>query len=259
MAVPASQWAADAAKNELSIVEYGRVYLRYRMHTSDRKGDEVREVVESKDGPVARLVMKDGKPLTPEVDQWEHDRLQAMLDSPATYLKHIRNEMNNKKMGADLVKLMPEAMLYSYAPGQPQRAARTAGEPPEIVIDYEPNPAWTPPSMAADALTGVKGRAWIDSRSHFITRMEGTVFRGVNFGFGFLAHIYPGGKLEFEQQPATEKRWVFTKFVQRINVRAMMVKQIKDDSNVESFDFRQVQPMSYQDAVKLLLSEPLPR
>ena len=258
LAVPAKQWAIDAAKNELSIVDYGRVYLRYRMHTVDRKGDETREIIESKDGPVARLVLKDGHPLTAEVDQWERGRLQEILDSPSAYFKHVKNEMNNKKMGAELVKLAPDAMLYSYAPGQPQREGRPPGAPAEIVVDYEPNPAWTSPSMTADALTGVKGRAWIDPRSHCITRMEGTVFRGINFGLGFLAHIYPGGMLWFEQAPAADNRWVFTKFVQRVNVRALLVKQIKDDSEAESSDFRTVKQMSYQEAVKLLLSEPLP-
>ncbi len=39
-------------------------YLRYRMETVNEKGNQVRDVIESKDGTVARLILKDGKPLT---------------------------------------------------------------------------------------------------------------------------------------------------------------------------------------------------
>jgi hypothetical protein len=51
----------------------------------------VRDVIESKDGTVARLIMKDGKPLTEEQDKDERERLNDMIASPAAYFKHVRN------------------------------------------------------------------------------------------------------------------------------------------------------------------------
>ena len=41
------------------------------METINEKGHQVRDVIESKDGTVARLILKDGKPLTPEEDKGE--------------------------------------------------------------------------------------------------------------------------------------------------------------------------------------------
>ena len=38
-----------------------------------------------------------------------------------------------------------------------------------------------------------------------------------------------------------------------------MVKTIKEDADTQNSNFTQVQPMSYQEAVKLLLATPLPR
>ncbi len=254
----ASHWAADAAHNEIKIINYGHFYLRYREHTRDSKGDHVRDMVESREGPVARLILKDGRPLTPEEDQAEHDRLQAMLDSPAAFAKHVKNDASGKKMASDLIKLMPEAMEFSYAPGQPQRAERQAGpdDPPEIVLDYKPNPEWTPPNTTSEALTGLEGRVWIDPQARILTRMEGTVFRGVNFGL-FLAHIYPGGKLTFEQTKVSNQRAIFTHFTEHLNIR-VLVKALKEDSEIEASQFTPVPEMSYQDAVKLLLATPLP-
>jgi hypothetical protein len=255
LAIPPKQWATDAAQHELGVIQYHSVYLRYREHTVDAKGDRVRDLIESKDGAVARMILKDGRPLTPEEDQYEHDRLQAMIDSPAAFARHIRGDATGKKMGADLIRLLPDAMIYSYTAGQPQRPAHTVGEP-EIVMDFKPNPEWHPPDTTSEALTGIEGRVWIDPQTHYLTRMEGTVFRGVNFGL-FLAHIYPGGKLTFEQAPATEKRWIFTSFTEHVDVR-VLVKTLRENTEIEGSQFSEVPSMSYQDAIHLLLATPLP-
>jgi len=258
LAVAPKEWATDASINELKVINYEHSYLRYREHTKDAKGDHLRDVIESKDGAVARMIMKDGRPLTAEEDQWEHERLQAMLDSPLAYAKHEKGDATGKKTGADMIKLMPEAMIYTYAPGQPQRTDRVVhgDDLPEIVLDYKPNPAWTAPNMTADALTGLEGRLWIDAKTHYLTRMEGTVFRPVNFGL-FLAHVYPGGKLTFEQTKASEQRWIFTRFTEKVEIR-VLVKRLTEDTDIEAANFSTVPEMSYQDAIRMLWATPLP-
>ena len=258
LGVAPKEWATDAAMNELKVLNYGRSYLRYREHTRDAKGDYLREVIESTDGSVARLIMKEGRPLTAEEDQWEHERMQAMLESPAAYAKHVRGDVSGKKMGLELIKLAPEAFIFSYVPGQPQRPDRVmhGGDLPEIVLDYKPDPNWTAPTMTADALSGLAGRLWIDAKTHYLTRMEGTVFRPVNFGL-FLARIYPGGKLTFEQTRVSETRWIFTKFSEKLDLR-VLIKTLKQDMDIEAFGFSPVPEMSYQDAIRMLWATPLP-
>ena len=46
----------------------------------------------------------------------------------------------------------------------------------------------------------------------------------INFGWGMVAHIYPGGKLVLEQTDAGGGRWIFTHFTEQLTVRALMVK-----------------------------------
>jgi hypothetical protein len=248
------QWATDAAHNEVKALLYAHSYLRYREHTVDIKGDYVRDIVESKDGSVARLILKEGRPLTPEEDAGEHDRLQAMLDSPAAFAKHVKGEANGRKMGADLIKLTPDAMLWDFTPGQPQLPGHT-GEP-EIVLDYKPDPAWKPPTTTSEALTGIRGRLWVDPRTHVLTRIESEVFHGVNFGL-FIVHIFPGGHLFLEQTRVSDQRTIFTHFSEHVDIRVLF-KQMKEDSDIEASDFTPVPEMSYQDAVKVLLATPLP-
>jgi hypothetical protein len=246
----------EAAANELVALHHKGSYLRYRMETVNERGDQVRDVIESKDGTVARLILKDGKPLTAEQDKAERQRLNDMIASPAAYAKHVKNTESEKSMADKLIPLMPDAMINTYTPGQPQ-SGRNGGAP-EIVLDYKPNPKFVPPNTQAQALTGLQGRVWIDAKTHYVVRMEGTIFRPVNFGWGMLAHIYPGGKVEMNQTSVGDNRWIFTDFSMELSVRALMVKKLDIHSSAKTSNYQKLGPMSYQDAIHLLLAAPLP-
>jgi hypothetical protein len=246
---------AEAAANELVALHHKGSYLRYRMETVNERGVQVRDVIESKDGTVARLLLKDGKPLTPEQDKAERQRLEDMIASPAAYAKHVKNGESEKSMADKLVPLMADAMINTYTPGQPQ-SGRNGGAP-EIVLDYKPNPKFVPPNTQAQALTGLQGRVWIDAKTHYVVRMEGTIFRPVNFGWGVLAHVYPGGKVVMNQTNVGDNRWIFTDFSMELSVRALMVKKLDIHSSAKTSNYQKLGPMSYQDAIHLLLATPL--
>lgn len=256
LSIPPRSWVVDTVARELEALHHKGSYLRYRMHIVDAKGDQVRDVIESRDGVVARLILRDGKPLTDEQDKAESQRLNDMVANPSAYAKHVHADDSGKKIADSLMRLMPDAMTYTYVPGQPQTGHNPGMT--EIVIDYEPNPKFHPPTTTAEALTGLRGRAWVDSNTRQLVRMEGNIFQGINFGWGMLAHIYPGGNLMIEQADTGNGRWIFTKFTERITVRALMVKTLNIKTDVDSSAFQPVPEMSYQDAIHLLLSTPLP-
>ena len=256
LSLPPRSWAVDAAANELIALHHLDSYLRYRTRTVNDKGEQIRDVVESRDGTVARLISRDGKPLTDEQDKAERQRLNDLLASPSNYARHVRNGETDRKTADRLVPLMPDAALFSYTPGQPQTGTNNGAL--EIVLDYKPNPKFVPPNTEAEALTGLEGRIWVDAKTHYLVRMEGTIARPVNFGWGMLAHIYPGGKVALNQTSAGGNRWIFTDFSMRLSVRALMVKNLIVHSNVSASNVQTIGPMSYQDAIHLLLDTPLP-
>ena len=256
LSVPPRNWVVETTARQLEAIHRRSPYLRYRIHIVNAKGDQVRDTIESRDGSVARLILRDGKPLTEEQDKAERQRLSNMLKDPDAFAKHIKDSESGRKIADQLIRLMPDAMIYTYVPGQPQTGKHPGTT--EIVLDYEPNPKFHPPTTTAEALIGLKGRAWIDSKTKLTVRLEGNIFRGVNFGWGMLAHIYPGGKLVLEQTDVGNGRWNYTHFMERISVRALMVKTLNIQSDIDAWDFQQVPEMSYQDAVRLLLDTPLP-
>src|SRR5690348_13419040 len=141
LAVPPRMWAVDAVNNELIALHHPGSYLRYHMHIVDEKGDMTRDLIESQEGPVARLILRNGRPLTDAEDKDERRRLNDMIAHPSDFARHIKNEDTGRKIADDLLRLMPDAMLYTYVPGQPQTPDGTGTQ---VVLDYAPNPKFKP-------------------------------------------------------------------------------------------------------------------
>ena len=255
--VPAHQLAFEAAALEVRGLEPQQNDRRFRSHTINNRGDLTRDTIESRDGTVARLIAVDSRPLTPAEDAAERSRLQAMLDSPATFARHVRNEQSNKKQAIEMIKLIPDAMLFTYAEGQPQPS--TIPKPADLIaLDYVPNPAWSPPGLTAEMLTGLRGRLWLDQHTHHIVELDVSVFRPVNVGFGVLAKVFPGGTVMMTQTTPVQDRWPIAELTEHVSLRALMVKTYKEDAQIHNSGFTQIPPLSYQEAVKLLLATQMP-
>ena len=247
-----NSWVEAAVRNELASIQDESHPIRYFMRKVDRKGDITREVIESAQGNVARLIQRDGKPITVVEDTAERSRLNSILASPDDFLKHEQREGAGRAYAIQLIKLLPEAGLYTYAPGQPQPPGATS---PQIVIDFRPNPQFHPPTMVSELLTGLKGRVWIDARTATMTRIEGDVLRPVNFGWGVVARVYPGGHMEFEQTLVEGKRWAYSHLDMNITVREVMLRTVNDKTKMSAWNFELLpSPLSYQDAVHALLA-----
>jgi hypothetical protein len=248
-------WADAAAQHELAILRDDSRPLRYSTRKVNEKNDTTRVVIESEQGNVARLVERDGHPLTAAEDTAERSRLNDILSSPEAYLKHEKKGDAGKDYTAQLLRLMPHAMIFSYAPGQPQPAGATA---PQIVLDFQPDPAFHPPTMVSEVLTGLAGRVWIDARTGVMTRIEGKVLRPVNFGWGIIAKVYPGGTVEFEQASIDGKRWAYTHVAEHATLREMMVRISSEKVEMTAWGFNVLpRPMPFQEAVHALLAMPV--
>ncbi len=251
------EWVQAATDQEVNIIQQtGSQAVRYREHKIDSKGDTTREVIVSKQGTVARLVERNGKPISATEDAAERARLQSDLDSPGNFLAHHRHDAGNRADETQMVKLLPQAMVYQFTPGQPQLPGVSGRE---VVIDYRPNPDFHPPNMLADLLTGIAGRVWIDEATHTMVRIEGHVLKPVNFGFGMVAHIYPGGTLELEQTQAAAGRWMYSRMEEHVTVRVAMVKTIPENVRIASSDFQVTNvPIGFEDAIRELLAMHIP-
>lgn len=255
---PARSWAVDCANNEALVIQHPNSYLRYRLRTVDGKGDQLRDQLETPEGTVSRLIQRDGRPLTPQEDSAERARLQGLAASPSSFARHIRRDEDNRKSGIVLIRMLPDAMLWSYATGQPQLPGHQAGTPELIVLDFKPDPGWSPSTLESEMLTGLAGRVWIDPISRNMVHLEANLVRAINLGWGILAHIYPGGTVTLQQTNTGGQRWIMDHVVEQFAMQALMVKSVKQRFVSDAADFQAVSPMGYQQAIKALLDTPLP-
>jgi hypothetical protein len=250
-------WAEAATANEQRIIDDdGNFPLRYRMRKVDEKNDTTREIIESRQGTVARLVQRNGEPITAAEDSAERERLNTALNSPSDFAKHHKRDNAARGYSMQLVREMPRAMIYTYTPGQPQLPNFFD---PQVVLDFTPDPHYHPPSIVAEALTGLQGRVWIDRKSKHVLRIEGRVLKAVDFGWGMLARVYPGGTIEFEQASAGGDRWIYAHLREDITIREMMLKTVRQRAAMDAADFQLLPaPVSYQEAIRLLLAMQIP-
>jgi len=259
MDVPARSWVESAAQNELQIIkDNGKLPLRFRVHKIDSKGDIIREVIETRDGNVARLVERNGQKLTAEEDAAERDRLKEILASPGDFIRHHKRDDPIRTDSLQLVSQMPQAMIFTYVPGQPQLQGASSRQ---IVIDFEPDTKYQTAETIDNLLTGVKGRMWIDAQSHHMVRIEGRITHPVNFGWGIVGKIGEGGTIVLEQAQANASgdRWVYSQLNTHLSMRFFLVKTVEMNDKMIQYDFRPLPAvMSVQEAVRTLLAMPVP-
>lgn len=248
-----ARWAEMAASNEESVINYdANEPVRYKMRKVDRKGEVVRELVETKDGAIQRLLERDGQALTAEEDQAERKRLQDLLSDPADFFRRVRRDEGAHTYAVELLRSMPKAMLWSYAPGQPQLAGvlRRA-----VVLDFAPDPHFKPPSLVTEALTGVAGRVWIDTETDHVLRIDGHILHPINFGWGgVLARIQEGGTVTLDQREVG-RRWLYSHLSEHLAIREVLVHTVKEDAEVTASDIEALPaPLTYKEGITFLLS-----
>jgi hypothetical protein len=82
-----------------------------------------------------------------------------------------------------------------------------------------------------------------------IVRIEGDIFQPVNFGWGILGRLNPGGRFVIEQAPVGNGRWEVTHRVLRFTGKVLLIKDLNIDEESRNTDFQAIPPLSLADAV----------
>jgi hypothetical protein len=239
----------DASWNELHAPKAGRSFS-YRQRKEDPKGVIVKRIVETKDGDVARLLEKDGKPLTAEDNQAELDRLNNLLAHPEIQEHRHKKEQEDNARGDEMVRMLPDAFLYTFA-GMVQ-----GPNGPCYRLEFKPNPAFTPPDREGEVYHGMVGELWVDQAQERLAKIDAHLISDVNFGWGVLGRLYKGGSILVQNQDVGLHHWETVHMKLRLQGKLLMMKSV-DYSTTEDFSEFQVQPqeLSYQEGIRLLEKE----
>jgi hypothetical protein len=240
----------DASWNELHSTKPGRSFS-YRQHKVDPKGSAVKEIVETKDGDVARLIEKDGRPLPPEQEQAEIDRLNNLLAHPEVQEHRHKKEQEDSARGDEMVRMLPDAFLYTFD---------TMVEGPNGLcyrLKFRPNPAFTPPDRQGEVYHGMVGELWVDQAQLRLVKIDAHLISDVNFGWGVLGRLYKGGSILVQNADVGLHHWETIHMKLNLQGKLLMLKSV-DFSTTEDFSDFKIQPqeLGYQEAIRLLQKIP---
>ncbi len=249
-AIDPAKIVRDASWNELHSTKPGRSFS-YRQHKVDPKGSAVKEIVETKDGDVARLIEKDGKPLPPEEEQAEIDRLNNLLAHPEVQEHRHKKEQEDNARGDEMVRMLPDAFLYTFdgmVEGPNGLCYR---------LKFRPNPAFTPPDREGEVYHGMVGELWVDQGQLRLVKIDAHLISDVNFGWGVLGRLYKGGSILVQNADVGLHHWETIHMKLRLQGKLLMMKSV-DYSTTEDFSDFKIQPeeLGYQEAIRLLQKIP---
>lgn len=245
---------SEAVDFQLADLRHKDYSLRYQLHRVDAKEDSVREVIETADGNVARMLLRDGKPLTLQQASDERKRLESI--TPASLRRHHRGAQDSDNYGVELISALPVAMLYTRTPGQPQAAGIAR---PQVVLDYEANPDYKAQTVSQSLLHGLAGRMWIDAETHHLLRIEINVTHDLNLMAGILARVYSGGSVTYQQHALGNGHYAYDHIEMSLRLRELIVKNVPFHSSLTATQVVALPTrLALNDAVQMLLAAPAP-
>lgn len=223
--------------------------MRYRLHKTSPRLSSTKEIVETRDGDVARLLSIDGEPLSAEDEQKEQARLDALLANPSLQQHRKQSEDSDTARAMKVLRVLPSAFLYQFA------GTATAASGPVEKFTFKPNPRFDPPDMETGVLTAMAGEIWIDPAQERVVRLAGSLQQDKEIAFGIVA-LDKGGWIEINQADVGGRQWRIVHMKLKMNGRVLF--KTKNSDSVQ--DYTEFAPLpadlSYKQAIQMLRTIP---
>ena len=222
--------------------------MRYRLRKTSPRLRSTKEIVETRDGDVARLLSINDQPLNQADEEHEQARLQALIDNPSLQQHRKQSEDSDTARAMKVLRVLPSAFLYQFA-GTAATAAGTVEK-----FSFKPNPRFDPPDLETGVLTAMAGEIWIDPVEERVVRLSGSLQQDKEIGLGIIGELDKGGWIEIDQADVGEHQWRIVHLKLVMNGRVLF--KAKNSNSVQEYsEFQSLPPeMSYKQAIQMLRS-----
>ena len=225
-----NQFIHQIVENELKAEADDHSHWMYRIHKEDEKGAQDRQVIETKDGSLAKTLLINGQPLTPEQRVNDEDRMKKLVSDPEERAKRERRAKQDEDKARQLLKAIPNAFIFKYD-GQDGELTR---------LTFAPNPNYSPPTRELTVYHAMKGKLWVDANAGRLAMIEGQLTEDVNFGWGLLGHLDKGGTFKVVQKNVGENHWDTVLLDLNMQGRAVIFKTLTVKQKQILSDFKRV-------------------
>jgi len=242
----AHELVARALATELRTAQDPAHPMRFVLRKASPRLTTTKQIIETRDGAVARLVAVYDRPLDASQERTEQERLDGLLSDPGRQQRRKENEESDFGMVMKLLRMLPRAYLYEYAgPGQ-----GPTGRVEKFT--FRPNPGFSPPDLESEALTAMSGEVWIDAAQDRVTHLEGHLQQDTEYGWGILGKLDKGGWIVIEQADVGGRQWRIARFKMQMNLR-ILFKTKNIDTEEEMTQYAPVAVgMDYRQAIRML-------
>lgn len=195
----ARELVKDVTRKEQFARKNPENYYKYVQVEKSADGTKTSIRIETPSGEIGEVVSVDGKPPSAQQCRKGANALKKLTADPKLQQRQAREQKEQSDRIDTLMAAVPDAFIFNYQAKQPD--ARW------IVIKFRPNPAFQPPSHEAALLKGMRGTLWVDPASHRLAKIDGTLSKDVNFGWGFLASLHQGGHFAMQQSLVPGGSW----------------------------------------------------
>jgi hypothetical protein len=223
-----------AANNEIKAnnVQY---YCMFKDTTEYKDHSITKEILRTSQGGLTTTLLLNGKPLTAEERQKEDAKLQKFAnDTEARRKRREANKADDKRAEVMLTSL-PDAFLYTYV------GTDHGPNGEELVhLRFRPNPSFNPPNHETMVYLGMQGDLIVDRKAMRIAKIDGTLFKDVDFGWGILGKLDKGGKFIIVQRDVGGGDWEEVQETLQFSGKILLIKSLTIWSTETMTDFRPV-------------------
>jgi len=222
-------------------------YLVWTDRVQKPRGSVTKLMVNTPQGILSRVIAINDQPLTSEERRQDDERINRLLD-PAKMKDKFKKQQEDREHVEHLLYAMPDAFECEYAIPAQENTLR---------LECSPNSAFAPHDYETQLLLGMKAEIAIDRTEKRITRIVGTLFKDVTFGWGFLARLKSGGRVEIAQSKVVGKHWGLTRLQLNFEGHLVMVKPLHIEETKSCWNYRTVPGMTVEQALEFLRSSPV--
>ncbi len=232
--------------NELKPQGESRGRWMYRVEREQQGKKKAKEVVQTGQGSLDRLVAVDGQPLSAKEQQEEKERIGNLVRNPAEQQKLEQTRKKDAEQCKAFFKMLPDALTFIFA----------SRDGDVIKLNYRPNPSFQPPSREARVFHEMEGELWVHETQRRLVRIRGQLVADVNFAGGLLGHLEKGGHFNVEQRELSPGQWDLTFMEVDMKGKALFFKTIDVNEKEYRSDFRTVPDgLTLAEAAEILSNE----
>jgi hypothetical protein len=220
----------DVIYNELQDRERDS-YWQYRGKRVTPSQNTVREEIETRQGPIFRVLERDGKPLNAKQQLDEDARLKQLLSSPRELARNRQNHDQDEQRLQRVMRILPNAFLFDYD---------GASDGDAVQIKFRPNPAFAPNGYEERIMRQLAGALVVNQTKKRLVSMNGQLAERVDFGYGLIGHIEKDSSFQLRREPVTSTHWKTSLVDVHVDGKILLFNAISRQQHEERSNFQQV-------------------